>query len=122
MNGLEFLLMADRSTNPADSSGSEAKRITAAETFEDVISNEGRVLADFYASWCGPCQMMTSTIDELATESDGRVVKVDIEALPQLAARYDVRSIPAFLVFDNGEVTERLVGMQEKETLAQTLL
>lgn len=114
--------MADRSTNPADSSGSEAERITATEAFEDAISNERRVLVDFYASWCGPCQMMAPTIDELATESDERVVKVDIEALPQLAARYDVRSIPAFLVFDNGEVTEQLVGMQEKETLAQTLL
>lgn len=122
MNGPEPLLMADRSTNPADSSGSEAERITATEAFEDAISNERRVLVDFYASWCGPCQMMAPTIDELATESDERVVKVDIEALPQLAARYDVRSIPAFLVFDNGEVTEQLVGMQEKETLAQTLL
>lgn len=109
--------MSDSSTTGGSVS---AEPIEAIDTFDRVLTNEDRVLVDFYADWCGPCQMMAPMIDELAAESDEAVVKVDIEALPQLAARYDVNSIPTFLVFENGEIADRLVGMQEKSTLEQS--
>ena len=65
--------------------------------------------------------MMAPTLDELAAESDGTVVKIDVEAQPGLASRFGVRSIPTSVTFADGEMQERLVGMQEKETLTAAL-
>lgn len=113
--------MAENSSHPTDSPVSSAEHIEDVETFEKLITSEDRVLVDFYADWCGPCQMMAPIVDELAAETDSPVVKIDVEQLPQIATRYDVHGIPAFIVFDNGEVTEHLIGVQEKETLAQSL-
>lgn len=114
-------IMEDNLPEPESDSAPTAEHITETKTFDRVISEEERVLVDFYADWCGPCLFMVSTIDELAAESNNKVVKVDVEKLPQVASRYDVSSIPAFIVFDSGEVTERFVGTQEKATLARAL-
>ena len=113
--------MTKEPTRPAEGTAAPAEQITEEEAFDRLIQSEGRVLVDFYAGWCGPCQLMAPTIDELAAECDAPVVKVDTEELPQVAYRYDVQSIPTFLVLDGGDVTDRLVGMQNKETLAQLL-
>jgi thioredoxin 1 len=113
--------MADRSTHATDSPASSAEHIENKETFDQLLTDEERVLVDFYADWCGPCQLMAPTVDELAAESEAAIVKVDIEALSQIAARYDVSSIPTFLAFEDGTVEEQLIGMQEKERLAQTV-
>jgi len=102
----------------SDSSEVTAVHVETVDSFEQRIAEDGRLLVDFYADWCGPCQMIAPTVDELAAESEATVAKVDVEALPQIAARYDISSIPTFLVFDDGEVVDRLVGMKEKKTLA----
>lgn len=65
--------------------------------------------------------MMAPIIDKLAAETDVPVVKIDVEALPHVATRYNVNSIPTFVVLNNGSLEERLVGMQEKETLVESL-
>jgi thioredoxin 1 len=91
--------------------------VESTETFENLLASEQTVLVDFYAEWCGPCQMMADTIDELAAESDAAVAKVDVEKVPQIAAQYDVQAIPSFVVFDDSAPTARLVGMQDKSAL-----
>ncbi|MEF8882366.1 MAG: thioredoxin [Halapricum sp.] len=108
--------MTDETTDPGDGSD-RATDVESTETFENLLATEQTVLVDFYAEWCGPCQMMADTIDELAAESGATVAKVNVEEAPRIAAQYDVQSIPTFVVFDDRAPTARLVGMQDKSAL-----
>jgi len=89
-------------------------------TFEDeVLNQQGTVLVDFHATWCGPCRTMAPIVDELATELQGRarVVKANVDESSKAAARFRVNSIPAFLVVRDGEVQQQLVGAVPKGQL-----
>ena len=80
------------------------------------------VLVDFYARWCGPCKALAPTLDELAAESpQAKIVKVDIEESPELAARYGVHSVPNLLVFQGGRLTARQSGAASKGRLRAML-
>ena len=83
-----------------------------------VLKSNVPVLVDFYADWCGPCQRLTPILEELARETpDAKIVKVNVDHSPNLAAEYGVDSIPSLRVFKNGAVTEQLVGLANKNQL-----
>ena len=86
-------------------------------TFESlVLGATTPVLLDCWAEWCGPCHMLAPTIDALARDYAGRVVvaKLDVDANPRTAARFEIRGIPTLLLFDHGQLVDRLVGVQPR--------
>ena len=93
------------------------------EKFEDVINSSSPVLVDFFATWCGPCQMMHPILEELHGMMDGkaRIIKVDIDKNQELAQKYQVRSVPTLMVFKNGQIEWRQSGVTQADTLAQVL-
>ncbi|MDP5275749.1 thioredoxin [Chengkuizengella axinellae] len=92
------------------------------ENFDQTIS-QGVTLVDFWAPWCGPCKIQLPIVEELAGELNGKVTiaKINVDENPELAALYSVQSIPTLLIFQNGEVAERMVGVQSKEVLIEKL-
>ena len=100
-----------------------ALQITDASFEEVVLKSDKPVLVDFWATWCGPCRMLGPVIEEIATEYEGRVVvgKVDVDSNQEYAAKYGVRNIPTVLVFQNGEVVGRQVGVAPKNTYTEAL-
>jgi len=87
-----------------------------------VLKSDVPVLVDFCAEWCGPCRSLFPILDELAQEGgQGKIVKIDIDRNPNLAARYGVQSIPNLIVFKHGEVQDRQVGVTGKERLKSML-
>jgi thioredoxin 1 len=93
-------------------------------TFEEVVLKSTKpVMVDFWAAWCGPCRMVSPIIDQLGEEYEGKVVvgKVDVDANQEFAAKYGVRNIPTVLVFHNGEVVGKQVGVAPKQTYADSL-
>tara|TARA_B110000116_G_C16339069_1_gene360266 strand:+ start:109 stop:441 length:333 start_codon:yes stop_codon:yes gene_type:complete len=94
------------------------------ENFDSVVINsEKPVLVDFWAEWCGPCKMLTPTIEAIAEEYKDKssIVKINIDDAPAIATKYGIRSIPSILLFSKGDVIEQRVGAVSKEELTSLL-
>src|SRR5213083_1447973 len=97
----------------------EAVDLTEQNFDEALLANEGIVMVDFWAEWCGPCRAIAPVLEELAAASEGRVtlMKVNVDENPGLAARYGIRSIPTILFVKDGAVIDRVVGAAPKTVL-----
>ena len=93
------------------------------DTFQsEVVQSDKPVLVDFWASWCGPCQMVSPIIEEIANEHpEIKVCKINVDEQPELAAAFQVMSIPTLVVMKNGQVVKRTMGAQPKQQILSLL-
>lgn len=103
--------------------GGDALKVDQGSWDADVMQASELVMVDFWAVWCGPCQMVAPIVEELASEYTGklRVRKLNTDENPEIAGRYQVMSIPTILFFKNGQVVEKLVGMRPKRQFKEII-
>ena len=91
--------------------------------FESTVNNNQVVLVDFFADWCGPCTALHPTLEELATDFEGKAIisKINVDKNPELAAQFKVRSIPALFYFKNGEIVGTQNGVHSKSVISSHL-
>lgn len=101
----------------------QAMKVDEANWDTEVLKASEPVLVDFWAVWCGPCQMVAPIVEELAGEYEGKlkVVKLNTDENPEIAGRYQIMSIPTILFFKNGEPVEKLVGARPKQQFKQVI-
>lgn len=99
--------------------GEKALKVTSAAWDQEVLQGSGLVLVDFWAVWCGPCQMVGPIVEELAVEYDGKlkVCKLNTDENPDIASKYRIMGIPTLMFFKNGSVVDQVVGAVPKAQL-----
>jgi thioredoxin 1 len=100
-----------------------AKNVTGTEFETEVLKSDDVVLVDFWAPWCGPCQMLGPVLEELSGElaAGAKIVKVNVDEDSEIASQYGVMSIPALKIFKGGEVVDEAVGVKPKEDLLELI-
>ncbi len=94
------------------------------QSFQEMVLNSDKpVLVDFWAVWCGPCRTLGPVIEEVANDFEGKAIvgKVDVDNNQQVSVDYGIRNIPTVLIFKNGEVVDKIVGVASKEVIAEKL-
>ena len=98
-------------------------KVTSENFEQEVLNSELPVLVDFFATWCGPCKMMSPIVEQIERKMEGmaKVYKVDVDEEQDLAIKYGIMSIPTFVVFKKGKVLNTVVGMQDEKELLSLL-
>jgi thioredoxin 1 len=93
------------------------------KTFQDIINSEKPVLVDFFATWCGPCQMLSPILKEVkdALGEDVSIIKIDVDKNQALAAQYQVRGVPTMILFQKGQILWRQSGVLSKQQIVQAI-
>lgn len=105
-----------------EESNMDIMQVTSNNFEEEVLKSERKVLIDFYADWCGPCQMLSPTVEEIASENeDLKVVRVNIDDEVELATQYGIISIPTLVVIKNGQEIDRAVGVVPKYSIVEMI-
>ncbi len=90
--------------------------------FAEKVKESKKVLVDCYATWCGPCRMLSPIIDEIANENkEYEFYKIDVDDAPDMSKKYGIMSIPTLLLFENGELKEKVIGFKSKDELEEIL-
>lgn len=86
---------------------------------EEVLKNKGVTLVDFFATWCGPCKMLSPIIEQVNEEGAFKVVKLDVDEALDIARKYGIMSVPTLVLFVNGEEKERMIGLRQKAQILE---
>jgi thioredoxin 1 len=102
---------------------SSAHDVTDATFTDEVINSDETIMVDFWAEWCGPCRAVSPILDQIATEHSDKIkiVKLNVDDNPQIAAQYQITSIPAMKVFKGGEVVKTIIGAKPKPAIEKDL-
>ena len=98
--------------------------INSMEEFDAVVNGDKVTLVDFWASWCGPCKMLMPTIEEVAKELDGKanVAKVNVDDNEDIAIKFKIMSIPTLMIFKNGEMKEKMIGLRANQQIIDAIM
>lgn len=98
--------------------------INSMEEFDAVVNGDKVTLVDFWASWCGPCKMLMPTIEEVAKELDGtaNVAKLNVDDNEDIAVKFKIMSIPTLMIFKNGEMKEKMIGLRAKQQIIDAIM
>jgi len=110
-------MTTDTAANSEAESPTRPVAVDGTSELDDLVASHDVVLVDFYADWCGPCQMLEPVVEGLAEETGATVAKVDVDANQQLASAYGVRGVPTLVLFADGTQVEEVVGVQPENQL-----
>ncbi|WP_232688790.1 thioredoxin [Halobacterium zhouii] len=110
-------MTTDTATNAGETTPETPVNVSNQDELSALVDEHDVVLTDFYADWCGPCQMIAPVVEQLAAETDATIAKVDVDANQQLASAYGVRGVPTLVLFANGEQVEEFVGAPSGDQL-----
>lgn len=98
-------------------------RIVKEEEFNEVLKENKVVLVDFFATWCGPCRMLSPILEEIKEENNGKfeIVKVDVDESEKLARKFGIMSVPTMIIFQDGTEAEKIIGLRDKDSIIETV-
>jgi thioredoxin len=112
---IQYIIMS------APAATDEPVHVESQSDLESFVSDHDIVLVDYYADWCGPCKMLEPTVEEIATETNALVAKVDIDELQSLAQEKGIRSVPTLQFYADGTMAEQVIGVQDKSDLMSVI-